>query len=83
MPEVLGGGNFSIGYCIVDYSGRVSNVINTRFDITRVEPLNASAGNGSFTFNGQTYSGQAQCDVHKGSGATTYGAYTDAVYHFH
>lgn len=78
LPDVLGGGNFSLYYCIVDYSGRVSNAINTRFDITRVEPLNASVGNGTYTFNGQTYSGQAQCDVHKGSGAATYGAYTDA-----
>lgn len=72
LPETLGSGNFYLGYCVVDYSGRISNIIRTGFNITRVAPINPAVGNGSFVVNGQTFNGQTQCDV-----AKQYGNYLD------
>lgn len=72
FPLTLGGGRFYVGYCIVDYSGRVSNVIRTEFNINRVAPINPAVGNGSFVVNGQTFNGKALCDVGKQYGNPSY-----------
>ena len=72
LPLTLGSGFFYLGYCVVDYSGRISNVIRTEFNVTRVTPINPVAGNGSFVVNGQTFNGQALCDVGKQYGIPNY-----------
>jgi hypothetical protein len=78
LPEVLGGGAFAVSYCIVDYQSRVSNIINTRFNVTRVAPANTNvaAGNGTFTVGGKTITGTALCDIQNTNPA--YNFYLDA-----
>jgi hypothetical protein len=65
LPEVLGGGAFAVSYCIVDYQSRVSNIINTRFNVTRVAPANTNVavGKGTFTAGSQTFEGVSACDL--------------------
>ena len=63
IPQNLDNGYFTLVISIYDASGRVSNTIRLRFNVSRV--LQAKAGKGTLTYNGKTINGDAICDVLK------------------
>jgi hypothetical protein len=61
IPADLNSGTFTLAVCVYDLSGRVSNIIQIQYTVTRVDPL--KEGEGRTTIGGVTSTATATCDV--------------------